>query len=102
LREASLGGGEKGAEVHGQLSRFIFRLVSGDAYNLEAMGAEPPIPLPVLSEGSLGAVGLEGVELADQAGLGPEAVDLVAVLADLEPGVEPRPRDSMVVKERQK
>jgi hypothetical protein len=77
-------------------------LVFGDADDVEAMGAETAIALAVPAEGSLGAVGFEAVELADEARLGPEAIDLVTVFSDLEPSVEPRAWDAMGVEEGEK
>jgi hypothetical protein len=77
-------------------------LVFGDADNSIAPCLESPVPPAVLAEGTLRAVGFEAVELGDQARVGPEAVDLIPLLANLEPSVEPRPRNPMRVEEGKK
>src|SRR6185312_10689477 len=50
---------------------------------------------------ALRAVGLESIELADQARLGPIAIHLEAVVIDGKPSVQPWPWDSMPVEERE-
>ena len=76
-------------------------MLFGDADDPESMHAETTITGAVFTKSPLRAVGFEAVELADQAGFGPEAIDLVAVLPDLEPGVEAGARDVVSVEERQ-
>ena len=71
----------------------------GDADDAVAGDAEAAVALAVLAEGSPGAVGLKPSSSPIEARLGPEAIDLEAVLADGEPGVEPWARDPVAVEE---
>ncbi|HTR74212.1 MAG TPA: hypothetical protein VMH33_03005 [Solirubrobacterales bacterium] len=76
-------------------------MVFRDANDVVAVSGEAAVALAVLAEGALGAVGSEAVELGDEAGVGPEAIDLVTVFLDGDPGIETRTRKTMGIEERE-
>lgn len=91
--------GEVLAKIGGEILGFARQLVFRDADDVEARRSESPVPLAVLAEGALRAVGPEAVELRDEAGGGPETVDLVTVITHGEPGVQAWPWNVMSIEE---
>jgi hypothetical protein len=77
----------------------VFELVPGDVGDPVAGGFDAAGAGAVGLEGGAGAVGFPGVELDDQALGGPEAVDLVAVSLDFEPGIEVGAGQAMDIEE---
>ena len=72
---------EGDAEIFGHLRWFLGQLVRGDAEDAVARRHELSIAFAIGAEGSLGAVGLEAVELADETGIGPKAIDLETLVS---------------------
>jgi hypothetical protein len=93
---------EKGSEVGRQVLWFGEQLPSHDPYHAIGRRQEASVAAAVLAHGSLRAVGLEVVQLTDEARFGPVAVDLEAVIPYREPMVQAWAWDAMGVEEREK
>jgi hypothetical protein len=81
--------GEKDPQIVGDGSGFLVQLWPGDPGRPIPGNLEIAVAQAIPGEGRAGSVSLEAVELDREADVGPEAVDLVAAIANLDMGIEP-------------
>ena len=86
-------------QVGGDFGGFLFESVSGDANDAVVGGDQATVALAVVAKGAAGAVGGEAVELDDDALGGPDAVDFVAPVAEVDLEVQAWTGEAVVVEE---
>jgi hypothetical protein len=92
-------GSQEGEQVRLEIGRSVVELHPGDADDAEARAQQVSIAEAVGLEGTVGVVRGPAVELDDQSGRRPEAVDLVAVAAGIDHCVRERSLDAALDEE---